>query len=145
MGNAQEGPVDQLLSPGRRGSCRVLVLPLRPRPPVRERVGRLLKLLVLATLAALGLAGYSYLSARFTVGQMLGPNPPLSGRAIVFAYRGVPELPGHPRAWVFSYERSELEGVRRAQIVVSPTGRIIATRPRDLQARLLAWQKARLP
>jgi hypothetical protein len=108
-------------------------------------MGRLIKLLLIASLAASGFAGYSYLSARFTVGQMLGPNPPLSGRTIVFAYRGAPELPGQPRAWIFTYARSELPGVRRVQIFVSPTGKVIATRPRDLEARLLAWEKSRLP
>ena len=108
-------------------------------------MGRLIKLLLLATLAALGFAGYSYLSSRFTVGQILGPNPPLSGRTIAFPYRGVPELPGNPRAWVFTYHRSELPGVHQAQMLLSPTGQIIATRPRDLKARLLAWEKTRLP
>lgn len=101
-------------------------------------------LLILALLAA-GFAAYSYLGARVTAGRLLGTNPPLSGRTIHFNFQGVPDLPGTPRAWVFTYSRSRLPGVTRAQIFISYTGGIIATRPRDLPARLQAWVKTRLP
>jgi len=103
------------------------------------------KALLILVLLAAGFAVYSYLGARFTAGQLLGTNPPLSGRTIQFSFQGVPGLPGTPRAWVFSYSRSRLPGVTRAQIFISYNGRVIATRPKDLQARLLAWEKTRLP
>ncbi len=108
-------------------------------------MGRVIKFLLIVILLALGFAAYSYLGARFTVGRMLGPEAPLSGRTIQFAYQGVPDLPGHPRVWVFTYTRSKLPGVTRAQIYVSFNGRIVTTRPRDLDQLLFAWEKTRLP
>ncbi|OGU29633.1 MAG: hypothetical protein A3K13_01190 [Gemmatimonadetes bacterium RIFCSPLOWO2_12_FULL_68_9] len=106
---------------------------------------RLFKFVLIAALLAAGFAAYSYLGARFTAGRLLGVSPPLTGRTVEFNFEGVPDLPGTPRAWVFTYSRSKLPGVARAQIFISYNGRVIATRPRDLQARLLAWEKMRLP
>lgn len=106
---------------------------------------RLFKFLLIAAFLAGGFAAYSYLGARFTAGRLLGADPPLTGRTVQFNYQGVPDLPGTPRAWVFSYSRSKLPGVTRAQIFISFNGRVIATRPRDLQARLSDWEKTRLP
>jgi hypothetical protein len=108
-------------------------------------VARLGKWLLLVVAAAAAFVLYSYLGARFTAGKLVGSNPPFSDRTIAFAFGGAPELPGRPRAWVISYARSRLPGVRRVQIYVSPTGRLIDTRPRDLDTRLDAWEKLRLP
>jgi hypothetical protein len=101
-------------------------------------------LFVLAFVAGLAAAG-SYAGARFTAGRLLGTEPPVSGRTIQFAYKGVETLPGKPRAWVFTYTQSRLPGVRTVTIYVSPTGKLITTRPRDLAARLDAWAKAQEP
>lgn len=106
---------------------------------------RFVKLLLIVAFLAGCFAAYSYLGARFAAGRLLGSNPPLTGRTMQFDFQGVPDLPGNPRAWVFSYSQSTLPGVRRAQIFISYNGRVIATRPRDLQARLEAWEKTRLP
>lgn len=108
-------------------------------------MGRFVKWLLLLVAAAAAFVVYSYLGARFTAGRVVGSNPPFSDRTIAFAFEGVPELPGRPRAWVIAYRRSRLPGVRQVQIYVSPAGRLIDTRPRDLDIRLDAWERSRLP
>ena len=94
-------------------------------------------------LAVLGgvLAAVSYVGARATAGQFVGSDPPLAGRTIRFAFGGISSLKTTPRAWVFTYGSTSLPGVERAQIIVSATGKLLATRPQDLERRL--EQKAR--
>jgi hypothetical protein len=107
-------------------------------------------LLLLAAVGCLLTAG-SYAGARFTAGKVTGSKPPLSNRTIVFhgwrppKFEGVPDLPGKPRAWVIRYETTRLPGIRRAMIYVSPTGKLIATVPRDLETRIEAWERAQEP
>lgn len=92
-------------------------------------------LLVIGT----ALSGASYAGARFTAGKLVGPNPttlgPLDAR---FAFTGVPNLPGKPRAWVLAYPNATGLGRGGAEIYVSVTGDLLGTRPRDLGARLEA-------
>lgn len=106
---------------------------------------RFFKILVVLVLAASGFVMYSYAGARFTAGRVVGASPPFAERTMTFVFKGVPDLPGRPRAWVITYTRSRLPGVQRAQIFVSATGDLIAIRPRDLDARLDQWEKSRLP
>jgi hypothetical protein len=108
-------------------------------------MARLLKLLLLLALVCVVLGAASYAGARATAGKLVGRDPPMSERIITFAYQGVPELPGRPRAWVITYGRTRLPGVRSAIIYVSPVGRLLATMPRDLDARLDAYEKALEP
>jgi hypothetical protein len=106
---------------------------------------RFFKFVLVACGLALGFAAYSYLGARMTVGQILGTESPLSERTIQFNYHGVPELRGHPRAWVFTYRRTQLPGTPVAQFFISYNAEIIATRPPDLIQQIQRWQKARMP
>jgi hypothetical protein len=106
---------------------------------------RFSKWLFLLVVAAVAFATYSYAGAWFTAGRVVGSSGPVSDRTMEFAFKGVPDLPGNPRAWIVTYHRTQLPGVRRVQIYVSPTGRLIATRPGDLDARLDAWEKAKQP
>lgn len=114
-------------------------------------MGKVIKLLLL--LGAIGglLSTASYLGARFTAGKVTGATPPLSNRTIYFqgwrppGFEGVAELQGSPRAWVIHYGRTQLPGIGQATIYVSPTGRLIATRPRDLDSRIEAWERAQEP
>jgi hypothetical protein len=108
-------------------------------------MGRFFRFLMIVAGLAVGFAAYSYLGARMTVGQILGTESPLSDRTIQFDYHGVPELRGHPRAWVFTYRSTELPGISRAQFYVSYNAQIIATRPADLVQQIEKWQKARMP
>jgi hypothetical protein len=100
---------------------------------------------LLVLVAAGVLALVSYVGARATTGKVVGSKPPLFDRSITFAFQGVEDLPGKPRAWVIHYERTRLPGVRRAFIYVSLTGKLIGTRPVNLDERLEAWAKSQEP
>ena len=106
---------------------------------------RFLKWLILMGIAGTLLIGVSYLGARSTMGQLLGSHPPLSGRSTTLAATGAADLPDNPIAWVFTYRASNLPGVRRVRIYVSPTGKLLATRPRDLETILDRWELSKLP
>ncbi|MDH3497818.1 MAG: hypothetical protein OER21_13740 [Gemmatimonadota bacterium] len=112
---------------------------------MRRFFGRLLRwlffLLVIGGLAAAA----SYAGARATAGKLLGQKPPVSERRTRFAYRGVSELPGNPRAWIITYGRTSLPGVRTVTIYVSPTGALLASRPNNLAERLEAYEQSREP
>ena len=106
---------------------------------------RLIKLVFVLALVSAVLAGMSYAGAGIKAGTFLGSNTPVGDRQIKFDYEGVRGLPGRPKAWVVTYRSSQLPGTPIVQIFVSPTGRIIATRPADLDRRVEAWEKSRLP
>jgi len=106
---------------------------------------KLIKWLFLIGFVGVLLAGGSYAAARFKVGRLVGPEPPLAGRTVEFAYRGVEGLPGRPRLWVFTYRTSQLPGLRSATIYVSATGKLVATLPADLEARLATWEQSQEP
>lgn len=106
---------------------------------------RLLKWLVLLVLVVAGVGAGSYAGARATAGKLVGNDPPLSERTITFAFDGIPELPGRPRGWVITYARTRLPGVRSVTIYVSPGGKLLAMKPRDLDARLDAYEKSLEP
>lgn len=102
---------------------------------------RLLKWALVLALVAGALYGASYVGARARAGMLLGNKlPSLGKREIVFQYRGVRELAGHPRAWVISYGPTQINGARQITIYVSPTGTLLATMPRDLEAKLRPYQ-----
>lgn len=109
-----------------------------------ERVKRLIKLLILALIVGTLLGAASYAGARARVGQLLGPDPPVGGRTITFAVKGVPDLPERPRAWVFVYRTNRL-GVRRVRVYVSLAGKVIATVPANLAQRVEAYARSREP
>ena len=98
-----------------------------------------LKLLVVLAFVGGLVALGSYAGARATAGKLLGSDPPVSERSVRFAFSGVEDLPNKPRAWVFTYGRNEL-GVRSVEIYISPSGTVLGTRPRNLVARLEAYE-----
>jgi len=114
-------------------------------------MAKFFKLLLLLVAVGGALTAASYAGARFTAGKIVGSNPPLSDRTIYFqgwrppSFEGVDDLPGKPRAWVIEFDRTQLPGIRRVTLYVSPTGKLIATRPRDLEARIEAWEQAQEP
>lgn len=106
---------------------------------------RLRNLLFFVILVLGALAGISYLGARTAAGRLVGSNPPMFGRSMTFDYKGVKSLPGTPRAWVISYSSTRLPGVKRVLIYVSPKGRLIASVPANLEARISAYEKSLQP
>jgi hypothetical protein len=107
-------------------------------------MGKIIKMLViLGFIAALLYAG-SYAGARATVGKFLGaPSPEMGARTARLAFDGIKEIPSRPRAWEFNYSRIAVYGNRPGKIFVTLKGKIISTIPRDLEARLAAWRKAK--
>jgi hypothetical protein len=96
-------------------------------------------LLVIAT----GLIGASYAGARFTAGRLIGPESRRFGSPTThFAFAGIPALRAKPRGWVLSYPAAQEFGPRGAAIYISPTGRLLGTRPADLARRMEARQAA---
>jgi hypothetical protein len=92
--------------------------------------------LMLALVGAL-LLGVSWIAAYYRVGELLGAPPPEMGaQTTTLVWRGVPSLPGHPRAWRFAFGPTHIPGAPEVRIYVGPTGRLIATEPRDLPSLL---------
>ncbi len=106
---------------------------------------KLIKLIFVLALVGAALGGISYAGAGIKAASFVGTNAPVSNREIKFDYEGVRGLPGRPKAWVVTYRSSQLPGAPLVQIIVSPTGRVIATRPPDLDRRVEAWEKNSLP
>jgi hypothetical protein len=61
-------------------------------------------------------------------------------RKIELNLKGVEDLEGHPRAWVYTYGPTELPGVRTATIYVTLEGKVIRTRPRNLAERVALYR-----
>jgi hypothetical protein len=87
------------------------------------------------------LAGASWVGAYFAVGTLLGSPPPEMGRqSTSFLWDGMPELPGHPRVWAFTFGPTRVPGAPTVRIYVSPFGRVVETEPADLAARVKLLQ-----
>jgi hypothetical protein len=85
------------------------------------------------------LVAASYAGARATAGKLTGPDPAGLGSATTrFAFEGIPALRGKPRGWVVEYPAARAFGPAGAAIYVSPTGRLLGTRPANLAQQLEA-------
>jgi hypothetical protein len=97
--------------------------------------------LLLVIIAALG--GASYAGARLVAGRVTGPSPKELGAArSSFEFDGIASLRGKPRGWIIAYPQARGYGPRGAEIYVSPTGRLLGTRPADLAERLQSRREA---
>jgi YD repeat-containing protein len=106
-------------------------------------MGKLIKyLFLLALLGGLATAG-SYAGAYFAQGKIVGVEDPLGQRTVMLHWQGYDSLPGKPKAWVFRYSGGKVPGVTSAVIVVSLTGKVLKTKPADLQDRVLRWSDSR--
>ena len=102
---------------------------------------RLLKILLVLGLIFGLLYGASYAGSRMAAGKVVGPNPTFMGtRAIQLHFKGVAELDGSPRAWVYTYGPTQLPGVSEAKIYVNLEGKLISTRPRNLAERVQIYR-----
>jgi len=98
---------------------------------------RLLKLLLILGLIFGLLYAASYAGSRAAAGKVVGANPAFMGeRSIQLNFKGVEELEGSPRAWVYTYGPTELPGVPEATIYVTLEGKLIRTNPRNLAERV---------
>ncbi len=102
------------------------------------------RLLILSFVVGILTAG-SFAAARLEAGKILGNQRPLGGRTTAFAFKGAEDLAGNPRVWVFNYSTSLIPGVREATIYVTPTGRVVATRPSNLPDLVEAWERSLEP
>lgn len=105
---------------------------------------RLFRALLWVVVLSGALAGTSYIAARARAAMFLGsPLPVLGPRRIEFNFEGAGQMPGNPRAWIFTYGPGQLPGTPQFQIFVSVTGQLIGTLPRDLQVRIDQYQAQR--
>jgi len=103
-------------------------------------MGKLIKFIALVGLVAALAGGGSYAAAYFAQGKIAGVDDVLGQREVKLNWEGVDSLPGKPRAWVFTYTGGKLQGLKTATIWVTPTGTLIATKPRDLRDRVEHWR-----
>ena len=81
--------------------------------------------------------GASWAAAYFSVGELLGAPPPQMGRqTTTLMWKGIPQVRGHPRGWVFAYGPTLIPGAPTVRIYVGATGHMLLTEPYDLPARL---------
>jgi hypothetical protein len=98
-----------------------------------------MRALFLLLVIAAALAGASYAGARLTAGKVTGPHPRGLGSSTArFAFEGIAAIRAKPRGWVISYPRASGFGREGAEIYVSPTGRLLGTRPANLAEQLQA-------
>lgn len=103
-------------------------------------MARLIWLLISLALGAALLTLASWTAATARVSGLLGSPPPVMGeRSTTFLWEGMPKRTGNPKVWVFSYGPTKIPGAPRVRIYVSPTGTIVETEPRDLEAKLDAF------
>ena len=99
-------------------------------------MARLIWLLFMLAAICLVAAGVSWVAAYVSVANLLGSPPPDMGtQTTAFLWDGVTQLPGHPRAWSFSYGPTRIPGAPNVRIYVSPTGHVLRTEPNDLAVR----------
>lgn len=91
------------------------------------------------------LAAASFVTAHYRARELLGNNAPVRGPETTFAWDGVPDVRGRPRAWVLTYRQIRLAGVPRVRIVISPTGRVLSVTPPDLSGRIDVYRRSQEP
>jgi hypothetical protein len=100
-------------------------------------MARLFWLTVGAAFAAALLAGASFAGAYTAVGTLLGSPPPEMGtQTTTFLWEGMPNAPGNPRVWLFTFGPTRIPGAPKVRIYVTPLGRVVEMDPADLEARV---------
>jgi hypothetical protein len=96
-----------------------------------------MRALFLLLVIAAALAGASYAGARLTAGKVTGPNPQgLGSSSARFAFDGISAIRTKPRGWIISYPNATGFSGGGAEIYVSPTGKLLGTKPANLAERL---------
>jgi hypothetical protein len=103
-------------------------------------MARLFWFAFMLALAALLLAGVSWVAAYTSLGNLLGAPPPQMGtQTTTFLWKGLPKLRDHPRVWSFAFAPTSIPGAPKVRVYISPSGRVVLTEPADLAARLSAF------
>lgn len=106
---------------------------------------RLIKWFTILAFVVLLATAFSYAGMRLRVGQLIGhANVAFVQRQITFGRDSIPGV-GRPLAWKVTWAEVRMPGTSRATVWVSPTGKILAVRPVNLDARIDAWQRSREP
>src|SRR5438309_10333475 len=100
-------------------------------------MARLFWLTVMAAFGAALVVGVSWVAAYTAVANVLGAPPPEMGtQSTALLWQGAPELPGNPRVWRFAFGPTRIPGAPTVRIYVTLLGRVVATQPADLEARV---------
>ena len=107
-------------------------------------MGRILKWTVILVMVAGLLTAGSYAAARFRVGQILGPEPPNMGqRTITLGFDSIPGASKKRFVWSFSWSPTPWTGRRPVRIWVTLSGEVLRTDPRNLDALVEQYYKAK--
>jgi YD repeat-containing protein len=106
-------------------------------------MGKLFKFLMLVALVAVLAGGGSYAGAYFAQGKIVGVEDPLGQRTVKLYWQGYDSLPGKPKVWIFRYSGGKVTGIPSAMIIVSLSGKVLKTKPADLDERIERWRDAR--
>jgi hypothetical protein len=106
-------------------------------------MARLLWLVLVSGFVGLLLTGASWAAAYSSVGTLLGAPPPkMGGRSTSIRWNGFSRLRERPPLWRFAFAPTVIPGASTVRIYVNPWGRIVATEPPDLAARLVAFRRS---
>lgn len=106
-------------------------------------LGKLFKLAFILAILGVLAGGGSYAAAYFAQGKIASVDDALGQRHWKLDWKGYDSLPGKPRAWIFTYTNPKVSNLRNPTIVVSLTGKVLLTKPRDLPERVDRWREAR--
>jgi hypothetical protein len=103
-------------------------------------MARLIWFVFMLALAALLVAGVSWVAAYTSLNNLLGAPPPQMGvQTTTFVWDGLPRLRDRPRVWSFAFQPTSIPGAEKVRIYISPFGKVVLTEPSDLAARLSAF------
>jgi hypothetical protein len=98
-------------------------------------------LLVVAFVGSLVL-GASWAAAYSSVGTVLGAPPPRMGKqTTTLLWRDLPKLREQKVLWRFAFYPTAIPGASSVRIYVGPWGQVVATDPRDLSDKLVAFHR----
>ena len=105
-------------------------------------MARLFWFLLIAAFVALLVTGASWAIAYNSVGTLLGAPPPQMGtQSTSIRWHGLSHLREQPPVWSFAFAPTRIPGASAVRIYVNPWGRIVATEPTDLDAKLRAFRR----
>lgn len=105
-------------------------------------MARLFWLLLILAFVVLLVTGASWAVAYNSVGTLLGAPPPKMGtQHTSIRWADLSRLHERPPVWRFAFGPTVIPGASTVRIYVNPWGRIVATEPEDLEARLVAFRR----